>query len=108
MDRAESQRARGVIAWEKAHPEIATIDLQADTILTRFEDAAMELPWKKAVAAVGLEYGFTDETGRPLTPWAFRLLARARRAHTRARREHLEHEKRRIALFGSSPATPDL
>jgi hypothetical protein len=64
-----------------------------DDILIRFEDAAIELTWKQAAIAVGLENGLVDETGRPLTRRSRYLLEKAKRRHSRARRGHLQYMK---------------
>ena len=89
IDRLEARRSSAI---EK---RIVERNLQArlitdDDILRRFEDAAMELTWKQAVIAVGLEYGMVDETGRPLTRRSRRVLDGAKRRHARARRNQLQ------------------
>jgi hypothetical protein len=98
MQRAENRRARDVLKFmreEKLKGHTVTDDM----IVTRFQDAAVELTWKQALIAVGLQYGLTDESGRPVNGWAKRILSKARKAHSRARRDHLEYERRRALLF---------
>lgn len=67
-----------------------------DDIVREFEDHAWELSWKEALITIGLENGLIDETGRPLNQRYRRLLARARKAHSRARRQYLDEERRHM------------
>jgi hypothetical protein len=65
MQRAENRRARDVLKYmreEKLKGHTVTDDM----IVTRFQDAALELTWKQALIAIGLQYGLTDESGRPV------------------------------------------
>ena len=76
----DQMEARRSMALERL---IAERNLQArlitdDGILREFEDAAMELTWKEAVIALGLEHGLVDETGRPLTGRSRRVLDEAK------------------------------
>jgi len=92
IDRLEARRSSAI---EKL---IVERNLQArlitdDDILGDFEEAAMELTWRKAVIAVGLENGLVDETGRPLTRWSRRVLDKAKSRHARARRNYLQLRK---------------
>ncbi|MFY9530360.1 MAG: hypothetical protein WAR24_15730, partial [Candidatus Acidiferrales bacterium] len=55
-------------------------------------------PWRTVLAWVGLEQHYLiDDTGRPLSARAGRLIAKGRKLHKKARRDHLEDEKRRVA-----------
>ena len=68
-----------------------------DRIVQDFGDyEAAGLPWKKALVVLGLEYGLTDEAGRPVSAWARRIVRRGRRAHRQARRDHLQYTKREL------------
>jgi hypothetical protein len=91
IDRVENRRQRDVLSRSRGLPIIAITD---DMIVERFADAASTFPWKQALVAVGLENGLTDETGRPVNAWARRIVSRARGVHRRARRDHLEYQKR--------------
>ncbi len=96
MNRAENRRERDVMTQTRGLPVITITD---DMIVTSFEDA-MLLKWKTALLAVGLENGLVDDTGRPLTAWARRLVTKGRRVHRRARRDHLESEKHWRQILG--------
>jgi hypothetical protein len=82
IDNAEARRSKPL---EKliAEQDLRVRLITDEDILLEFEDAAMELPWKKAVIAVGLENGLVDETGRPLTRRSRSLLDKARRRYAR-------------------------
>ena len=97
MDRLEACRQNKfeVIIKAKNLPVYQTTE--AD-ILDRFEDAASEVTWTRALVGVGIEYALTDECGRPLSAYSQRVLVKARKVHCRARRAHLEYEKRRDSL----------
>lgn len=90
MERVEKKRQRDVLAQAHGLP---FTDITDEMIVARFEDA-LALKWKNALVAVGLEYGLVDETGRPLTAHAKRLIAKGRKVHGQARRDHLEAERR--------------
>lgn len=71
-------------------------DISDEEIIRDFEDHAFESTWKEALSAIGLKkYHLTDETGRSNDARFQRLLARAQKAHSRARRRYLQ-EKREI------------
>jgi hypothetical protein len=53
----------------------------------------------EAPKLVGAEHGLTDECGRPLTAWSRRLVANARKVHSRARRDQRENEKAKREFF---------
>jgi SprT-like family protein len=92
IDRAEIRRSRPIerfIAEHKLSPRVIT----EGYVLNQFEDAALELTWKKAVLVVGLEHGMVDETGRPLTRWSRRVLHKAKSRYDRARRNFLQERK---------------
>jgi SprT-like family len=102
MEHAENLRARRIIAWQKAHPNVHTENITSEMIVRDFGDAeACTLTWKWALVAIGLQYGLTDDSGRPVNAWARNVIRRARKAHRTARREHLQYERRRALL---SPA----
>jgi hypothetical protein len=91
IDRLEARRSRAIekfSAESDVQPQLVTYD----DILRDFEDAAMELTWKQALLALGLQNGLVYETGEPL-PGRRRLLEEARRRHARARREYLQNMK---------------
>jgi hypothetical protein len=95
MQRAENRRARRIVVWEKAHPNVQAEIMTNDRIVQEFEEVeACALTWKRALVIIGLQYGLTDESGRPVNARARSLVQRARKAHRRARREHLQYEKR--------------
>jgi SprT-like family len=92
IDQLEARRSGGIeklIAERNLHVRTVT----DGDILGDFEQAAMELTWKQAVIAVGLENGLVDETGRPLTRRSRRLLNEAKRRYARARRNYLQLRK---------------
>jgi hypothetical protein len=89
MERAEAQRSRELERWVE-RKKIPSEELTDDGIIREFEDAASDgLSWKKALLAIGPMYGLTDESGRPTHRLARCLLATARKAHARARRDTL-------------------
>jgi hypothetical protein len=96
MERVEKKRQRDVIAQAQGLP---FTDITDEMIVARFEDA-LELKWKNALLAVGLENGLVDETGRPLTAHAKRLIAKGRKVHGQARRAHVEAERHWQQILG--------
>jgi len=92
MQRAESRRAGRLLKYTRKK-RLKTYTVTDDMIIGEFEDAAMEVTWKRALVFIGLQYGLTDESGRPLSAWARRVIRGGRRAYRRARRDHLEHER---------------
>jgi hypothetical protein len=66
-----------------------------DEILLGFENQEIVVkPWQIALRMVGVEYGLTDETGRPVNAWARGILASGKKIHRRARREELKYRRR--------------
>lgn len=90
MDRAEARRRRTLEKLMRSN-KIRSLQLTEEMIIGDFADAAMELPWKKSLLAVGLEYGLVDETGRPVNGWASRIARRGKATHARGRRDHLQY-----------------
>jgi hypothetical protein len=91
MDRLEARRANAInrlIAKKKLRTETIT----ARDIVEQFGELKA-FRWKDAVLMIGLEYGLTDDTGRPTSARARRLLAKGRNLHRRARRDHLADQK---------------
>ena len=70
------------ISNEQLASEFGEVDLGAFT-------------WKNALLAVGLQYGLVDDTGRPVSAWARRVVAKGKKVHRSARRWHLEEERLR-------------
>jgi len=106
FDKLEARRARKIEREVKAKM-IPTYEISDDQIVSEFADyEAAALRWKQALVAVGLHYGLTDETGRPKNRWAARLVKRAKRAHTSARRNHLADQKRYEQVMGARTAVP--
>lgn len=93
IDRLEAKRSKAIENYV-AQRNLSWETITREDVLRRFEDAAGELTWKKALIAVGLENGMVDDTGRPLTG-SQPLLVKAKRAHSRARRDYLRAEKAR-------------
>jgi len=89
IDQLEARRAKAVEKFVAEH-KLSSRVITDDDILGEFEEAAMELTWKQAVIAIGLENGLVDETGRPLTRRSRRLLHNAKRRHARGRRNYLQ------------------
>jgi hypothetical protein len=101
MERAENRRALSV--WKTAREDRIKINAITDDMIVRwFEDAALELPWKRALVLVGCENGLTDELGRPLNAWARNIVRRAKRVHRQARRGYLQSKKLESAFLGAS------
>lgn len=94
MDRIEARRAKCINDMVKAKG-ISTRDVTEEEIVERFRDVdgGASLPWLAAVRAVGLEFALTDETGRPLTAFSRRMIAKGRKVHARARRDYLEDQR---------------
>src|SRR4029077_6822002 len=85
MDRLEARRRKPIdrLFQDK---KITPITITDQDIIGEFEDAASEMRWKEALLYVGLYNGLVDEGGRPVNQRARRLVARGRKAHSRARR----------------------
>ena len=94
MDRIEARRAKRINDMLKA-TNWPTYDVTEEQILARFGsvDGGASVPWLTAVRCVGMEFALTDETGRPLTPFARRIIAKARKIHRAARRDYLEDQR---------------
>ena len=60
-----------------------------EEILLQLEEAARDLTFKPALMAVARKYGMVDLGGKVLWPAPF--IKKARNAHARARRDHLEY-----------------
>lgn len=93
VQRLESRRAREVerMAAKGKWPSITVTN---QMIIDEFGDCEAEaLPWKKVLACVGYEYGLTDAAGRPKNAWARRIVARGKKVHAKAHRDHLQYEK---------------
>jgi hypothetical protein len=92
MERAENRRTRPIHAYLKAHPNAAVEKITDDMIVKEFEDVdAGAMTWKRALVAIGIQYGFTDEIGRPVNARAKRIVCEGRKVHSRARRDHLQY-----------------
>ena len=59
MDRAEARRTREVECYAQDH-KLHTTTITDDDIISYFKEAAMELTWKQALLAVGLENGLVE------------------------------------------------
>jgi hypothetical protein len=90
MERVEARRSAAV-EHETRIKNLTPIIMTDDDIIAEFKEAAMQLTWKRALIAVGIQYGLVDEVGRPVSPWARRFLARARTAHRNSRRAWNRH-----------------
>ena len=104
MQRAESQRARLLLKYTR-EKKLEFHTMTDDMIVREFGDAAMEVTWKRALVFIGLQYGLTDESGRPLNAWARRVIRAGRRAYRRARRDYLEYERRYHAEMNEAAQT---
>jgi SprT-like family protein len=106
MEKAEKRREAELERWTKAHPDGATEIVTRQEILRDFADAAAEgLNWRKSLWAVGAERGLIDVGGKPKSKWSERVIAEARKAHRRARRDFVERA-RISAKFEAARATP--
>ena len=95
MQRAEHKRARGVERRIREKKIESGRVLTNEDIIAEFCDYDMrEIPWTAVLRYKGAQYGLADETGRPVNRGASALLAKAKKAHRRARREFLFDEKR--------------
>jgi hypothetical protein len=104
MELAETRRRNSIersIKDNKPHVEV----ISDESIITEFEDRASELTWRQALHFIGLKSGRVDESGRPLNPRYRRLVAQARRVHSRARRQYLDEERgwKHICETGTMP-----
>lgn len=84
MDRAEARRRKPLEQLIRRR-KVPSLQITEEMIIGDFADAAMELAWKHALLAVGLVYGLVDESGRPVSRWASRIVRRGKAAHARAR-----------------------
>ena len=99
MDMLEARRRKKFEGFVTTHSS-SEHEVTEDEILIDFEQAVWDgLAWKQALIAFGREYGLTDECGRPLTAWDRRLLAKARKVHSRAKRDQRENEKAKREFF---------
>jgi hypothetical protein len=89
MDRVEALRRKRIERLMQ-DMNLNYINISDEDIIHEFKDAAPVLTWKKALHSVGLKNGLVDESGRPVNQWAQLLVARTRKAHSRARRDHLD------------------
>src|SRR6516165_10439346 len=92
IERLERRRTRPLEKSFASRPDLVR-NVSNDAIIQEFEDAASELSWRRALIRVGLQYGLTDETERPLNSRASGILARARKIHARARQNYLQLRK---------------
>lgn len=90
------------LRWKKSARHTHVEQITNEQIVKEFgEPEIAELQRKKAEVVVGLEYGLTDDTRRALNPWARRIIAKGKKVHARARRDHLQGEK--IKKYWASP-----
>jgi hypothetical protein len=103
-------RSREVEAYFKKHPADGEIDAY-DEAIGRFNDAALEMTWKRAFWSIGSESGLIDIDGKAVSRKAAHILAEGKRIFLKARREHLlgvrlrsdeEFRQRYIAKFKTS------
>jgi len=94
MDRVEARRTKGIKDMVKAKG-ISIRDVTEDQIVENFRDVegGASLPWRAAVRYVGSQFALTDETGRPLTAFSRRIIAKGHKVHARARRDYLEDRR---------------
>lgn len=93
MDRIAAKQRKPLERFIKGN-RLTTYEISDDEIIREFEDHAWESTWNEALSAFGfMKYHLTDETGRPLSPRFQRLLARAQKVHSRARRRHLQEKR---------------
>jgi hypothetical protein len=86
----ETQREAEADRRMEAQVLIETVVTSKEMLLQRFEDAARDFTFKRALIAVARKYGMVDLGGKVL--WPARFINKARNAHARARRDHLEYE----------------
>jgi hypothetical protein len=70
----------------------APLEVTEEMLLREFGDAALKMAFKPALLAISRENGMLDVGGKPL--WRAPFVEKARRAHSRARRDHLQYLKR--------------
>jgi hypothetical protein len=100
MERAEARRSKAVEKYA-AEKNLQWEEITDDTIVGYFGESG-HWTWKQTVRAIGLQFGLVNEVGRAVgSPWARKVLARARRAHALARRDHLEYERNERKYFSS-------
>jgi hypothetical protein len=92
MQVAESHRVSQMLAVMR-NTNAAVIEVTGADIVRQFEDAALEVTWKGGLAAIGLENGLVDETGRPVNRWAAQIIRRSRKAYMRSRRVYLNAKR---------------
>jgi predicted SprT family Zn-dependent metalloprotease len=105
MDRIAVKQRKPLERFIKAN-RLTPHDISDEEIIRDFEYQAWESTWKEALSALGfIKYHLTDETGRPLNARCRRLLAKAQKAHSRARRRYLqeEMEAEEVRRFLSKP-----
>jgi hypothetical protein len=99
MERIDNPYRRKLNAFLRSHPQTKVMDITDEMIVNEFADfQASALTWNNARVVVGPEHGVTDEAGHPVNARARRLLERGRKAHSAARRDHLQDEKRKREL----------
>jgi hypothetical protein len=92
MQKAEKRRAAKVERSFRAHPEMPVEIIGRGEILNYFHDVATNdgLTWREALRAAGSDYGIIDVEGKATRQWAASVIAKARKAYRRWRRDFLE------------------
>ena len=107
MAKVEKARVAECKRWIKGHPEKPGYIITRRKILRDFEAAALVdgLTWRESLYAVGVKYGLIDVGGRPTSKWAAAVIAKARKAHRRQRKDFLEGQMAE-ARFRSGDRSP--
>jgi hypothetical protein len=93
VQRLEARRANA-ISLLAAQKKLPTETITDERIVNAFGDAEItDRTWKAALLKLGVEYGLTDESGRPKNQWARRIVAKAEKVHRNARRTRLEDKR---------------
>jgi hypothetical protein len=93
MEKAEKRGAKLERSF-RAHPEMPVETIGRGDILNHFHDVATidGLTWREALRAAGSEYGIIDVEGKATSQWAASVIAKARKAYRRWRRDFLEYK----------------
>jgi hypothetical protein len=93
VQRLEARRANA-ISHLAAQKKLPTETITDERIINAVGDAEItDRTWKAALLKLGVEYGLTDESGRPKNQWARRIVAKAEKVHRNARRAYLTEKK---------------
>lgn len=92
MEAMERMRGRQVDRYCAEQKLTDTQTISAKDMIEEFGGCELAVyTWKVALHALGHEYGLTDDTGRPRNAWSRNIIAKGKKRHAAARRDHLAY-----------------